>query len=99
MLNVLHRVLDVFLAFKCLGGSGLPNQLDKRCADYLDLHRDRLAALARLVQVESHFDNLDDLLSFSTMTLEETRTAASALLTMMEGVDTKHLTKLKCLYR
>ncbi|MET3828229.1 wobble nucleotide-excising tRNase [Sphingomonas sp. PvP055] len=71
--NVLRRVLDVFLAFKCPGGSGLPNQLDKLCADHPDLDRDRLAALERLAQVESHSDNLDDLLSFSTMTLEETR--------------------------
>jgi wobble nucleotide-excising tRNase len=97
--NVLRRVLDVFLAFKCPGGSGLPNQLEKLCADYPDLDRDRLAALERLAQVESHSDNLDDLLSFSTMTLEETRTAAGALLAMMEHVDTKHLANLKRLCR
>ena len=97
--NVLRRVLDIFLAFKCPGGSGLPNQLDKLCADYPDLDRDRLAALERLAQVESHSDNLDDLLSFSTMTLEETRTAVDALLAMMEHVDTKHLANLKRLCR
>jgi wobble nucleotide-excising tRNase len=97
--NVLRRVLDVFLAFKCPGGSGLHNQLDKLCTDYPDLDRDRLAALERLAQVESHSDNLDDLLSFSTMTLEETRTAVGALLAMMEHVDTKHLANLKRLCR
>jgi wobble nucleotide-excising tRNase len=97
--NVRRRVLDVFLAFKCPGGSGLPNQLEKLCADYPDLDRDRLAALERLVQVESHSDNLDDLLSFSTMTLEETRSAAGALLAMMAHVDAKHLANLKRLCR
>ncbi|WP_243443897.1 AAA family ATPase [Asaia prunellae] len=72
MPNVIRRVLDVFLAFKRLGGGGLPGQLNTLCADYPHLDRERLAALERLAQVESHSDNLDDLLSFSTMTLEET---------------------------
>jgi wobble nucleotide-excising tRNase len=97
--NVLRRVLDVFLAFKCPGNSGLPGQLEKLCADYGDLDRDRLAALERLAQVESHSDNLDDLLSFSTMTLEETRAAAKALIEMMEQVDAKHLAGLRRLCR
>lgn len=95
MPNVIRRVLDVFLAFKSPGGGGLPVQLDKLCADYPDLDRDRLAALERLTQVESHSDNLDDLLSFSTMTLEETRVAATALFAMMEHVDGNHLKRLK----
>ena len=75
--NVIRRVLDVFLAFKAPGGGGLPSQLDKLCSDYPELDRERLAALERLTQVESHSDNIDDLLSFSTMTLEETRGAAA----------------------
>lgn len=95
MPNVIRRVLDVFLAFKSPGGGGLPGQLDKLCADYPDLDRERLAALERLTQVESHSDNLDDLLSFSTMTLEETRGAAAALFAMMEHVDGNHLKRLK----
>ena len=39
--------------------------------------------------------NLDDLLSFSTMTLEETRGAAVALFAMMHHVDGNHLKRLK----
>ncbi|WP_025828529.1 ATP-binding protein [Acetobacter okinawensis] len=95
MPNVIRRVLDVFLAFKSPGGGGLPGQLDKLCADYPGLDRERLAALERLTQVESHSDNLDDLLSFSTMTVEETRGAAAALFAMMEYVDGNHLKRLK----
>jgi wobble nucleotide-excising tRNase len=93
--NVIRRVLDVFLAFKSPGGGGLPGQLDKLCTDYPELDREQLAALERLAQVESHSDNLDDLLSFSTMTLEETRGAAAALFAMMEHVDGNHLKRLK----
>lgn len=93
--NVIRRVLDVFLAFKCPGGGGLPSQLEKLCKDYPTLDREKLAALERLTQVESHSDNVDDLLSFSTMTLEETREAATTLFTMMEEVDAKHLVRLK----
>lgn len=97
--NVIRRVLDVFLAFKCPGGGGLPSQLDKLCTDYSILDRERLAALERLAQVESHSDNIDDLLSFSTMTLEETKGAAAALFDMIEKVDSKHLERLKSLCR
>ena len=99
MPNVIRRVLEVFLAFKCPGGGGLSGQLDKLCADYPELDREQLTALERLAQVESHSDNLDDLLSFSTMTLEETRGAAAALFHTIEKVDSKHLTRLKCLCR
>lgn len=95
--NVIRRVLDVFLAFKCPGGGGLPSQLDKLVSDYPGLNRERLAALERLAQVESHSDNIDDLLSFSTMTLEETRGAATQLFSMIEDVDPKHLARLKTL--
>lgn len=99
MPNVLRRVLDVFLAFKCPGNSGLPGQIAKLCVDYPELDKDRLVALERLAQVESHSDNLDDLLSFSSMTLEETQDAAGALLAMVEQVDSKHLAGVKRLCR
>lgn len=99
MPNVLRRVLDVFLAFRCPGSSGFTGQIEKLCVDFPDLDRDRLAALERLVQVESHSDNLDDLLSFSSMTIEETRAAAQALLAVMEHVDAKHLAGLRRLCR
>jgi wobble nucleotide-excising tRNase len=97
--NVIRRVLDVFLAFKCPGGGGLPGQLDKLCTDYPQLDREQLAALERLAQVESHSDNIDDLLSFSTMTLEETKGAAATLFDMIEKVDSKHIERLKSLCR
>lgn len=57
----------------------------------------RVTAPERLTQVESHSDNVDDLLSFSTMTLEETREAAHTPFDMMEKVDAKHLMRLKSL--
>jgi wobble nucleotide-excising tRNase len=95
MPNVLRRVLDIFLAFKCPGNSGLADKIQELCGNYSDLDRDRLAALERLSQVESHSDNLDDLISFSSMTLEETKEATASLLKMMEQVDNHHLTSLK----
>lgn len=99
MPNLIRRVLDVFLAFKCPGGGGLPAQLDKLCLDYPALDREQLNALERLAQVESHSDNVDDLLSFSTMTLEEARGAAAALFHTIEKVDSKHLERVKRLCR
>ncbi|MDX0567195.1 AAA family ATPase [Sinorhizobium medicae] len=97
--NIMRRVLDVFLAFKCPGSSGLSGQMTKLYTDYPELDRDRLTALERLSQIESHSDNLDDLLSFSSMTLEETRAAANALIEMMEHVDPKHLSGVRRLCR
>jgi len=44
-------------------------------------------------------DNLDDLLSFWSMTLEETRAAAGAPIEMIDHVDDKHLAGLKRLRR
>ena len=75
----------------------MPSQLDKLCSDYSDLDREHLAAFERLAQVEPHSDNIDDLLSFTTMTLEETRGAAAQLFEMMALVDPKLLASLKAL--
>jgi hypothetical protein len=46
------------------------------------------------VQLESHADNLDDLVSFSSMTIEETKAAADALLKVMEALDKGHHDRL-----
>lgn len=95
MPNLLRRVLDVFLAFRCPGNSGFSGQIAQLCAMNPELDKDRLVALERLAQVESHSDSLEDLLTFSAMTLEETTTAAAALLHMMEVVDSRHLQAIK----
>lgn len=95
MPNILRRVLDIFLAFRCPGNSGLVGKIEQLCNAYPEVDRDRLSALERLTQVESHSDNLDDLIGFSSMTIEETRDAATALVAMMEAVDRKHLEALR----
>lgn len=99
MPNVLRRILDVFLAFKCPGNSGLPGKMLEIAAEGFDLDADRLAALERLSQIESHSDNLDDLIGFSSMTLEETRDASAALLSMIEIVDPVHFRKISHICR
>ncbi|MBA27905.1 MAG: metallophosphoesterase [Hyphomonadaceae bacterium] len=90
MPNVLRRTLDVFLAFRCPGNTGLIGKFEQLVGQYPSLQRDKLNALERLTQVESHSDNLDDLISFSSMTIEECRNATEALLYMMEEVDPNH---------
>lgn len=95
MPNVLRRVLDVFLAFRCPGSSGLAPKIVQLCKDHPELDKDRLTALERLAQVESHSENLDDLVGFSSMTIEEARDANAALLAMMEVVDPLHLKHLR----
>jgi hypothetical protein len=51
---------------------------------------ERICALDRLAQIESHADSLDDLISFSSMTVEETRDATNTLLELMEQADESH---------
>ena len=95
MPNVLRRVLDVFLAFRCPGSAGLAPKIAQLCAEFTDLDQDRITALERLAQVESHSENLDDLIGFSSMTLEETQDANATLLEMMQIVDPAHLAHLR----
>ncbi|HEY7425518.1 MAG TPA: AAA family ATPase, partial [Gemmataceae bacterium] len=90
MPNVIRRVLDVFLAFKVPGTSNLADKLQQLGQRHTDLDPARLSALERLSQVESHSDNLDDLIAHSSMTIEETRDANAALLTLMSVADKEH---------
>lgn len=95
MPNVLRRVLEVFLAFKCPGSSPLSSKIDQLCKLYPDLDKDKIVALERLSQIESHSDSLDDLISFSSMVLEESQAAGNALVALMEEVDRDHVKGLR----
>jgi len=90
MPNVIRRVLDVFLAFKVPGSHSLLQKLETLTKKYPDIDEVRIKALDRLIQVESHSDSLDDLVSHSSMTIEETRDANAALLALMEASDLDH---------
>ncbi len=92
--HLMRRVLEVFLAFKDPGTHSVKDKIEKLCDEHLELDRTALAAVERLVQVESHSDNLDDLTSFSPMTIEETRQAATTLIDMMRKVDKGHVDRL-----
>lgn len=95
MPNVLRRVLEVFLAFKVPRSGNLNDKLKTLCERHDKLDQERLNALERLSQVESHSDSLDDLIMQSSMTVEESRDANSALLHLMEVVDSAHLIDLR----
>jgi wobble nucleotide-excising tRNase len=95
MPNVLRRVLEIFLAFRVPRSGNLNDKLKTLCGRHADLDPDRLSALERLSQVESHSDNLDDLIAQSSMTVEESRDANAALIHLMEVVDPTHLADLR----
>jgi wobble nucleotide-excising tRNase len=95
MPNVLRRVLEIFLAFKVPHNGNLSDKLKALCGRHKDLDQDRLNALERLSQVESHSDNLDDLIAQSSVTVEESRDANGALIHLMEVVDPAHLADLR----
>lgn len=96
MPNALRKVLEIFLTFKFPNVRDIVSLVEHAEAaggDKLDPARWR--ALERLSQIESHGDNLDDLVSMSSMTLEETRGAALALINMIEAVDGTHFAGMK----
>lgn len=93
MPNALRKILDVFLAFKEPGGMGLAPKLQKIAADNC-IDSTRMLALERLVQAESHADNLDDLVTLSSITIEETKDAVEAILAFMKAVDETHHDKM-----
>lgn len=95
MPNVLRKVLEIFLTFKYPGPDGLGSKVDAVANGDFNIDPARIRAIERLVQVESHADNLDDLISFSSMTIEEARDAADSLLVVMNALDKDHLDRLK----
>ena len=94
MPNALRKVMEIFLAFKLPGSDGLSSKVDVIAKGDHDLDPNRIRALDRLVQLESHADNLDDLVTFSSMTIEETKNATDALLALMEALDKSHYDRM-----
>lgn len=95
MPNALRKVLDLFLAFKLPGPDGLRSKVDTLAGmEAFELDPNRIRALESLLQVESHADDLEELVAFSSMTVEEIKDAADALLHLMEKVDGEHYRRL-----
>lgn len=90
MPNVIRRVLEIFLAFKVPGSHSILQKLDSLTTKLRDFDKTRIFAIERLMQVESHSDNLEDLVAHSSMTVEETRDANAAMLALMEAADEDH---------
>jgi AAA domain len=95
--NILKKVLELFLMFKMPGPDGLGSKLKHEYVRDCGVGEARINALYRLVEVESHGDNLDDLVSFSSMTVEEARDAANALFALMGRLDSQHFNRMKAL--
>lgn len=90
MPNVMRKVLEVFLMFKVPTHADIVSKLDELTMEHRELDAIRLKALNRLLQVESHGDSMEDIVSMSPMTLEETKDCAAALIDMMKLVDRRH---------
>lgn len=95
MPNVIRRVLEVFLAFKVPGSHPVFQKLESILKRHPELDRTRMLALERVVQVESHSDNIDHLIAQSSITIEETRVANAALLDLMTIVDDNHAAAIR----
>lgn len=95
MPNVIRKVLEIFLAFKVPGSAPPRDKIAELSKAHPGIDMTRLVALERLVQSESHSDSLDDLVSHSSMTIEETRDANAALILLMNAADSQHLASMR----
>lgn len=92
--NAMRKVLEIFIAFKVPGTSGLASVIESKPVKDSGIDMVRLKALERLGHVESHGDNLDDIITFSPMTVEETKEAASTLLELISKMDEHHYSSM-----
>ena len=99
MPNAMRKVLEVFLAFKCPGSSGMEAKLEQGTVKNCGVDPASLAALARLSSVESHGDSLDDLIKLPAMTVEESKGAAASLFALIERLDPEHFKGMKSMSR
>ncbi|MBL8271606.1 MAG: AAA family ATPase [Steroidobacter sp.] len=95
--NALRKVMDVFLAFRMPGPDGLGSKVNRLAGELEGSGIDpaRIQALERLAQMESHADNLDDLVTFSNTTVEEVRAAAETLIELISTLDPRHWQTMK----
>jgi wobble nucleotide-excising tRNase len=96
MPNAMRKVAEVYLSFKRPGNNGLADKVEALAgeAEDIGIDGDRFRAIDRLVQVESHGDSLEDLVAFSSMTVEESHQCAVALMEIMEKLDGEHYTRM-----
>lgn len=96
MPNAIRKVLEVFLAFKLPGNDGLGSKVDTFVKDKsFNWDPVRVRAIESLVQVESHGDSVEDLVSFSDMTVEEIVQVAEALMYLIHVVDPTHSARMR----
>lgn len=99
MPNAMRKVFEVFLAFKCPGSSGVESKLEQGTIRDCGIDPASLAALARLSNLESHGDSLDDLIKLPAMTVEESTGAAACLFRLIEMLDPEHFKGMKSMSR
>jgi wobble nucleotide-excising tRNase len=90
MPNAMRKVAEIFLAFKRPGADGLASKVQAIAEGDYGVDPNHIRALDRLVQLESHADSLDDLVSFSSMTIEESYDCARSLMQLIETLDANH---------
>jgi wobble nucleotide-excising tRNase len=89
MPNAIRKVLEIFLAFKLPGSAGLGDKINQLVAGK-NLEEARVRSMEHLAQMESHADNIGDVVTFSGFTLEQVKDAAETLLSLIETADPEH---------
>lgn len=99
MPNAIRKVLDIFLAFKQPGSSGLSSKVDKMIKDTPALDPAKVKAMERLVHLESHSESIGDTTTFSAHTLEQLSDAAKCMMEIIDQLDSEHKSAMDKLCR
>ena len=90
MPNAIRKVLEIFLAFKIPGSTGLGDKINQVINKFEQLDECKVRSMEHLAQPESHSENIGDVVTFSGFTLEQVRVAAATLLEMIGLMDEGH---------
>jgi wobble nucleotide-excising tRNase len=93
MPNAMRKVLEIFLAFKQPGYADLQG-IEPILVSHPQLDADKVKAMERLVQAESHSQNIGDSVSFSAYTLEQISAAGETLLNLISVADSPHYARM-----
>ncbi len=94
MPNVIRRMLETFSQAKLPGAGGLQELFSRYESLGTEIEPVRLAALKRLINVESHGDDLSLVEAFSQAPADAVRRAASDAVAFMRLIDPDHLAAL-----
>lgn len=92
--NAMRKILDIFLSFKDPGNSMFKEKL-KRVANTAGIDSTLVLQLEKVVQVQSHADNVESIVSLPSITIEEIHTTLKTTEAIFKHLDSDHYIEMQ----